>query len=174
LFIRSNIPAESVQYAILGTGVINFLATIFCISLIDRLGRRPLLIFPIAVIIVDFAALIFFLEMKDTNVIYPYLSIACILLFIVCFAVGLGPIPFLYTAEVFPQNARSTAMAVTTLVNWLSGLLLTILFPLLSALINQYVFLVFGAVMVFTWFVLFFKVWFLFVNKYFFKYFNNF
>jgi SP family facilitated glucose transporter-like MFS transporter 1 len=147
-----------VQYAILGTGVINVLVTIFCIPLIDRVGRRPLLIIPIAVIIVDFAALIFFLAMKDANKIFPYLSIACILLFIVCFAVGLGPIPFLYTAEVFPQNARSTAMAVTTLVNWLSGLLLTIIFPLLLPLINQYVFVVFGAVMAFTWLVLFFKV----------------
>jgi MFS family permease len=126
--------------------------------LIDRVGRRPLLIFPIAIIILDFAALIFFLARKDDNPIYPYMSTACIFIFIVCFAIGLGPIPFLYTAEVFPQNARSTAMALTTLVNWLSGLLLTIIFPLLTPIIDHYVFVVFGTTMVFTLFVLFFKV----------------
>jgi MFS family permease len=121
-------------------------------------GRRPLLIYPIALIVLDFAALIFFLARKDDNPIYPYMSIACILIFIVCFAIGLGPIPFLYTAEVFPQQARSTAMAITTLVNWLSGLLLTIIFPILMPIISQYVFIVFGCVMTFTWIVLFFKM----------------
>jgi hypothetical protein len=89
---------------------------------------------------------------------FPYCSIACILIFLSCFALSLGPIPFLYTAEVFPQNARSTAMAVAILVNWMSGLLLTLTFPFLHELIDQYVFLIFSGIMVFTFTVTIAKV----------------
>jgi hypothetical protein len=68
------------------------------------------------------------------------------MLFIVCFAIGLGPIPFIYTAECFRQNARSSAMALSSFTNWSAGLLLTLIFPFLLNLIGPYVFVIFAAV----------------------------
>ena len=74
------------------------------------------------------------------------MSIVCIMLFVVCFAIGLGPIPFIYTAECFRQNARSSAMALSTLFNWSAGLLLTLGFPFLLDAIQQYVFFIFSGI----------------------------
>ncbi len=65
------------------------------------------------------------------------------MVFIVCFAVGLGPVPFIYAAECFRQSERSSAMAVCMFVNWLASLLLTIAFPFLQAALKEYVFVVF-------------------------------
>ena len=44
------------------------------------------------------------------------------LLFVVCFGVGPGAIPWMITPELFPQAPRSAAIAVATLVNWLGNL----------------------------------------------------
>jgi hypothetical protein len=63
----------------------------------------------------------FLIKSKEKVQVLAYLSIVCIIIFVICFAVGLGPIPFIYTAEVFRQNTRSSAMAISLLVNWSSG-----------------------------------------------------
>ena len=106
--------------------------TIVVIPLIDRLGRKILLTVPIAIIIGDFVALIVFLSYKGRFPVFSYLSIACILIFICFFAVGLGPVAFIYTAECFRNNARSAAMSVSIAINWTSSLLLTLFFPFLG------------------------------------------
>jgi uncharacterized protein YacL len=71
------------------------------------------------------------------------------MLFVVSFAIGLGPIPFIYTAECFRQNTRSSAMALSTLFNWTAGLVLTLLFPFMLQLVQQYVFVIFACVIAF-------------------------
>ena len=54
------------------------------------------------------------------------------LLFVVCFAIGPGAIPWLITAELFAQAPRSAAVAVATLVNWLGNLVVGFTFPLIA------------------------------------------
>lgn len=78
--------------------------------------------------------------------IFSYLSIVCIIVFIMCFAVGLGPIPFLYVAECFRQDARSAALAICMFTNWVANLVLTLTFPYLAQLLANYVFLVFTVI----------------------------
>jgi MFS family permease len=147
IFKSANIPAHLIQYAILSTGVVNFLMTLVTVPLIERLGRKLLLTVPIAIIIVDFILLVLFLTFKHYYAVFSYLSTVCILVFIMGFAVGLGPVPFLYTAEIFNQKTRSSAMAIAVTVNWLSTLLISFFFPLLSELMGQYVFCVFMVIM---------------------------
>ncbi len=57
IFTSARIPAEYIEYAIVATGLVNVVATIGCIPLIDRLGRKPLLVWPMLLMIVDFALL---------------------------------------------------------------------------------------------------------------------
>jgi hypothetical protein len=132
--------------------------TLVGIPLIDRLGRRPLLVAPISIMIFDFIALTAFLKFQSMYNFFPLLSIACILLFIMCFALSLGPIPFLYAAEVFPQNARNSAISLCLLMNMLATLALTLGFPPLHQLLDQYVFLVFSGFMIVALFIIVVKV----------------
>ena len=64
IFKDAGISAENIQYAILSTGIVNVITTVICVPLIDKLGRKPLLIYPMAFMIIDFMALIFLLKFK--------------------------------------------------------------------------------------------------------------
>lgn len=143
IFRRATIADEHIQYAIFATGFINVLCTIAVVPLIEKLGRKPLLVFPMILMIVDFIFLTFCLIMQSKSVIYSYLSIAAIIVFICCFAVGLGPIPFIYATEVFRQEARGAALAVCMTLNWISNLILSLSFEYLAKYLENYVFLVF-------------------------------
>ncbi|CAF0876193.1 unnamed protein product [Brachionus calyciflorus] len=141
IFKNAGISGDMIQYAVLSTGVVNFLSTILCTMLIDKLGRKPLLLYPMILIIIDFILLTIFLYIKGP--VFSYLSIVCIMVFIVCFAVGLGPIPFIYAAECFGQEARGAALAICMLTNWIANLFLTLCFPILADLISNNVFIIF-------------------------------
>ena len=65
IFKNAEIGLDSIQYAIFLTGLINFLSTILCTFLIDKLGRRPLLIYPMFLIVIDFIALTVFLNLVN-------------------------------------------------------------------------------------------------------------
>jgi hypothetical protein len=64
IFKSANIPVDKLQYAILSTGVVIFVTAIMCMVLIDRLGRRVLIVVPIMIMIVDFIVLTIFLSLK--------------------------------------------------------------------------------------------------------------
>lgn len=64
IFKNAGVISEHIQYAIFLTGAVNVLMTIVCVPLIDRLGRKPLLVYPMLMIIVDFIALTVFLNFQ--------------------------------------------------------------------------------------------------------------
>jgi sugar porter (SP) family MFS transporter len=153
IFKGAKIAEDQIQYAIVLTGLINVILTIVCVPLVDRLGRKPLLVYPMILIILDFILLTVFLNLNKTsteNQIYPFLSIVCIIVFIMCFAIGLGPIPFIYVAECFRQDARSAALAICMFVNWLANTILTITFPYLIDHLAENVFIVFTVIVAIT------------------------
>lgn len=61
-----------------------------------------------------------------------------------------GPIPFIFVAEAFKQNSRSSAMSICVFVNWFSNLLLVLFFPVVLKMLNGYVFVVFIMVVLMT------------------------
>lgn len=67
IFKDAGISSDNIQYAILSTGLVNVLTTIVCVPLIDKLGRKPLLVFPMIFILVDFVCLILFLQFKVSH-----------------------------------------------------------------------------------------------------------
>lgn len=156
IFKGAGIEDFNIQYAIFATGFINVLCTILVVPLIEKLGRKPLLVYPMGLMIVDFICLTFCLffikNYKDTDphnsmlTTLSFLSIVCIILFIMCFAVGLGPIPFIYATEVFKQEARGAALAACMTLNWIANLILTLSFEYLAKLLDEYVFLIFTVI----------------------------
>lgn len=85
------------------------------------------------------------------------------MIFIVLFALAVGPIPGIYASEVFRQNAKGAAFALGNMIACVSFLFVAFSFPILQAIINQYVFLVFAGCLTFVFLILLKKV----------KYFNN-
>lgn len=145
MFAKAGIPADYIPYANIGTGVINVLATIVSVFLIDRLGRRILIIYPMAAMVAVFAGLTALVQINETrnSPTLGILTVILILLFVVCFAVGLGPIPFLFSTEVCRPEARDSVQSLGLVANYLGNILLSLFFPALNSVLGGYVFLIF-------------------------------
>lgn len=72
IFATAGIEDSNIQYAIIMTGLINVLSTIIVVPLIDRLGRKPLLVYPMILIIIDFIVLTVLLVFKVNNLLFLF------------------------------------------------------------------------------------------------------
>ncbi|KAL6475885.1 hypothetical protein MHYP_G00143840 [Metynnis hypsauchen] len=100
---------------------------------IERVGRKPLLIFGFSAMAVFFTLLTIFLHFQDSFSWMPYLSFISILAVIASFCSGPGGIPFVLTGELFEQSYRPAAFMVAGVVNWLSNFAVGLLFPFIQA-----------------------------------------
>jgi sugar porter (SP) family MFS transporter len=99
-------------------GCTNVFFTIVAILLLDKLGRRFFLLTGTSILTVALVVLgVFFASSAVQNAV-PWLALASLLVYIMGFAIGLGPVFWLMISEIFPLHARGPAMAVCTMFNW--------------------------------------------------------
>lgn len=127
--LQANI-IKSAQMAILATagiGAINVLFTLVAVWLLDRVGRRTLLLIGIAGMGLFLCALatVYLLAGQGGPGMPAVIMIAA---YVACFAIGLGPVFWLLNAEIFPLAVRGRGMAMCTLVNWVANLVVTLTF----------------------------------------------
>ena len=99
-------------------GVTNVVFTIVAIVLIDTLGRRFFLILGTICLTLALVGLGFYFKVPYLQQNFHYMALACLLLYIAGFAIGLGPVFWLLISEIYPLRVRGSAMAVATLFNW--------------------------------------------------------
>jgi SP family arabinose:H+ symporter-like MFS transporter len=114
-------------------GLVNFLATIVALWLIDRMGRRPLLMLSAGVMALCQLALgaAFLLHPPPT-----LLVLAAMLCCVAAFAVGQGPGVWVVIAEIFPTRIRGRAMSIATVSLWVACVALTMTFLSLAKAIT--------------------------------------
>lgn len=134
---------DLIPYVTLSTGGIETLAAIVSGLVIERIGRKPLLIFGFAAMAFFFILLTIFLNLQDRFSWMPYLSFVSILLVIASFCSGPGGIPFILTGELFEQSYRSAAFMIAGTINWLANFAVGLLFPFIQEGLKTYAFLVF-------------------------------
>lgn len=133
IFGKAGIPPEKIPYITLSTGGIETVAAVVSGLVIERLGRRPLLIGGFGLMTLFFGILTVTLTLQDHAPWIPYLSIVCILAIIASFCSGPGGIPFILTGEFFQQSQRPAAFIVAGTVNWLSNFAVGLLFPFIQS-----------------------------------------
>lgn len=109
-------------------GLTNVLATVLGVSIVDKVGRRPLLFSGFAGMIVCLFVLSWCLNSHGDH---PYISLTSVLLYIVFFAYSLGGIPYVMMSEVFPLRARAHGMAIASCANWGFNMIVSFSFGLL-------------------------------------------
>jgi MFS family permease len=137
--------SNSILYSVV-VGAINVAATVVSFRLVDRTGRRPLLLSSLGAMLVSLAllGLTFALPLGAAD---SWLSLICLVAYIAAFAVGLGPIFWLLIAEIFPAHARAAGASASTAANWFWNFVVGLLFlPLATAIGEGETFWVFGAV----------------------------
>ncbi|MFY9463735.1 MAG: sugar porter family MFS transporter [Sediminibacterium sp.] len=123
-------------------GVVNMLFTIVAIYYIDKLGRKPLLLWGIggAIFSLLLAAVLF-----AADISIAWLVLIPIVLFIACFAFSFGPVTWVVISEIFPTKVRGEAVAISTMGLWLANWIVGQFFPaLLNSAGAAFTFLVFA------------------------------
>ena len=135
---------ESDSFAIsVATSVVNVLVTIVAIFLVDKVGRRPLLLVGSGGMAVTLGVMSFVFatagkEMVDgqlTPVLGPVagpVALVAANLFVVFFGVSWGPLMWVLLGEMFPNHIRGAALAVAGAVQWLANWAVTVSFPTMS------------------------------------------
>ncbi|KAJ0079052.1 hypothetical protein Patl1_22725 [Pistacia atlantica] len=99
-------------------------ATAFGATLMDRAGRRPLLMISVAGLLVGSLSIGTSFLLKEHGMapeVAPVLALVGVMVYIAFFSVGTGPIPWVIMSEIFPLNLKGPAGSLVTLVNWLGS-----------------------------------------------------
>jgi sugar porter (SP) family MFS transporter len=135
-----------------GVGIVNVLLTIVAVRLLDRVGRRPLLLYGLVGMILSLGVLGFAFISPNLSHALAWISVICVMLYVASFAIGLGPVFWLMISEIYPLKIRGRAMAIATVANWGSNLLVALTFlSLLRSIGRPWTFWLYALVGVIAW-----------------------
>ena len=119
--------ASAAILATAGIGIVNVVMTVLAIWLVDRVGRRPLLLGGLLGMGISLCLLAsgFLLGHGWWLSLLTGASLAA---FVGFFAIGMGPVFWLLIAELFPLAIRAKGMAAATIANWLANLVVALTF----------------------------------------------
>lgn len=124
-----------------GISVVNLIVTLLAANLIDRTGRRNLLLFSLTGMCVASLALAL-----GINHNLKALSAVAATMIIASFALGLGPIPFLLISEYFEVDVVGLAQSTGLSINWVATFCIGLFFPLMRRQLGGSSFFVFSAI----------------------------
>ncbi len=143
IFEQSGIGTNAAFMQAALVGLVNLVFTLVAMVMIDRIGRRPLLIFGLSGIAACMLLLAWGFSAGDAA--NPRLILFAILGFVASFAVSLGPVMWVLFSELFPNRARGVAISFAGLVNSATAFLVTLVFPWeLQTLGSAMTFLLYG------------------------------
>lgn len=109
-------------------GLVNMLSTVFTILFIDKFGRRPILFTGIITMVLSLFVTFFIFHIGVHTHIQQLILVASVLVFIIGFAISLGPIAWMICSEIFPLKGREFGLMITTATNWIGNLLVGLTF----------------------------------------------
>jgi len=142
-----------------GLTIVMWVWHIVGIFLIDRVGRRPLLLVGVAGQVVGLAILGAAFAFPQLAHFKSTVAIGGLLIYVSCFAFGLGPVFWLLISEIYPLKTRGAAMSAVTVTNWGLNLVVAMTFlTLVSSLGQAGTFWLYGIIAVGAWVFIYFLV----------------
>ncbi len=128
VFSAAGFGVTDVLFNIVITGIVNLVFTFIALRTVDSWGRRKLMIFGSAGLVITYILLggSYFFELNG------FLVLLFVVLSISIYAMSLAPITWVVLSEIFPNKIRGAAMAVATTSLWVASFVLTYTFPLLN------------------------------------------
>uniref|UniRef100_G3RAZ9 Solute carrier family 2, facilitated glucose transporter member 5 n=1 Tax=Gorilla gorilla gorilla TaxID=9595 RepID=G3RAZ9_GORGO len=135
IYTSAGVEAAHSQYVTVGSGVVNIVMTITSAVLVERLGRRHLLLAGYG--ICGSACLVLTVVLLFQNRVpeLSYLGIICVFAYIVGHSIGPSPVPSVVRTEIFLQSSRRAAFMVDGAVHWLTNFIIGFLFPSIQFII---------------------------------------
>jgi sugar porter (SP) family MFS transporter len=129
IFRSAGYDISSVLKNIAWTGSVNMAFTFVALGVVDRGGRRPLMLFGAAALAVIYAVMASCYHAHVQG--WPMLAL--VLAAIGAYSMSLAPVTWVVISEIFPNRIRGAAMAVAVAALWLACFILTYTFPILNA-----------------------------------------
>ncbi|XP_054472802.1 solute carrier family 2, facilitated glucose transporter member 11-like [Anoplopoma fimbria] len=146
IFKEAGVSDDKIQYITIGTGACEFTACIMCNLLVERKGRRFMLMG--GYILMTVWAVVFTIALLLEHKIswMPYISMTCIFTYILSFGMGPAGVTGVLPTEIFNQTARPAAYMIAGSMMWLNLFIIGMIFPFLVSELNEYCFVPFGVV----------------------------
>lgn len=135
-----------------GLGIVMWFVHVLAIFLMDRIGRRPLLLIGVAGQIFGLATLGAAFQFHQLSSFIGYIAIGSLTIYAASFAIGLGPVFWLMISEIYPLKVRGVAMSVATVANWGMNLVVAVTFlTLVKVLGRPETFWLYGVIAIVAW-----------------------
>ena len=145
--------------ASVGVGVVNVILTLVAMQLIDRVGRRPLLLVSLAGMALSLFVLGLAFSLPQLAGSLGWIAVTSLMVYVGAFAVGLGPVFWLVLSEIYPLRIRGRAMSIGTVANWSTNLIVALSFLTLTQVLGKpATFWLYGVISVGAWLFAFFLV----------------
>ncbi|MGK0706347.1 sugar porter family MFS transporter [Yokenella regensburgei] len=129
IFASAGFDINGTLKSIVATGIINLVFTIAALPLVDKIGRRKLMLLGASGLTLIYVLIAGAYAMGVMG--WPVLVL--VLAAIAIYALTLAPVTWVLLSEIFPTRVRGLAMSLGTLALWVACFLLTYSFPLLNA-----------------------------------------
>jgi len=128
IFRSAGYDISSVVKNIASTGSVNLVFTFVALGVVDRGGRRPLMLFGSAALAIVYAILGGCYHYHVTGLPVLLLVLAAI----ACYAMSLAPVTWVVISEIFPNRIRGAAMSLAVMALWIACFILTYTFPIMN------------------------------------------
>jgi sugar porter (SP) family MFS transporter len=130
-------------------GAMNLVATLGAMSIIDKVGRKKLLLTGTVGLALCLAAIsAIFITHRHLNWLLWLL-----MAYIAFFAISQGAVVWVYTSEVFPNRVRSKGQSLGSSSHWITNAIISLIFPVMVGSSGAYPFIFFAAMMVVDFFL---------------------
>jgi sugar porter (SP) family MFS transporter len=152
IFLKAGFSKVSGDLQSVLIGFTNLLFTMMAMTIIDRVGRRTLLLIGSigCTIALAGAAFIFLSNAHESFLVW------CLVLFIASFAFSQGAVIWVYISEVFPNRVRGNGQSLGSFTHWIMNAGISFLFPILAAKSRGLPFVFFAAMMALQFVVVYF------------------
>lgn len=142
-----------------GVGIVNVALTVVAIGLVDRLGRRPLVLIGLAGMALSAVLLGSVYLLPDLRGAAGYAALIAIAGYVAFYAVSLGPVVWLMISEIYPLRIRGSAMSVSTIALWLTNVVVALTFlSMFAALGGTATFWIYAGICLAAWLFTYFLV----------------
>lgn len=141
---QAGLPHTTMEYANIGLAITRLIYNVLTMAyLVEKFGRKPLLIASFAGMGVAQICLMISLMLNQKAHWIPYMSIFSLIIHVIAHSIGASTIPKFIAAEMFPQNAKPIAQSISGGIRWTLVFLTVLLFSPLADLLGYYVFIIF-------------------------------
>lgn len=152
IFVQAGFTSISADLQAVAVGATNLVFTLIAMTLIDRIGRKPLLLVGCVglTICLSGVAYVFWTGSHQASLVWFLMA------YIACFAASQGAVTWVYIGEIFPTRVRAKGQSLGSSSHWIMNAAISAIFPIMAKNSGAYPFIFFAAAMALQFFIVLF------------------